>query len=189
MRGPRRVEPALLIVAVLVIASALVLVALTVGRPAQAPGRFDEAQSGAVRLVAYQGADLLGGERVELASVIGRGRPVVLNFFAGLCPPCRAEMPAFERVWARHSDEVLIVGADIGPFLDLGTHADARRLLAELGITYPAAYVEENPVAQFRIVGMPTTILYDAAGRIVDQHTGILTETQLEQAVVGLIGS
>ena len=140
-----------------------------------------------VTLVTYQGDDLLGGRRVDLGTVVGRGKPVVLNFFAGLCPPCRAEMPGFERVWKRHSDEIVLVGADIGPFLSLGSHEDARRLLDELQITYPAAYVEENVVTRFKVVGMPTTIFYTADGREAGRNTGVLTEEQLESAIRQLL--
>lgn len=142
-----------------------------------------------IRLVAYQGDALLGGKRVDLGTVIGHGKPVVLNFFAGLCPPCRAEMPGFERVHQRHASQFLLVGADIGPFVGLGSHDDAKRLLAELAITYPAGYVENNPVEQVGIAGMPTTIVYDATGHEVARHTGLVTEDQLEQEVGGLVGS
>lgn len=142
-----------------------------------------------ITLAAYQGDALLGGKRVDLGDVIGHGKPVVLNFFAGLCPPCRAEMPGFERVYERHAGQFLLVGADVGPFVGLGSHDDAKRLLAELGITYPAGYVENNPVEQVGIAGMPTTIVYDATGHEVTRHTGLVTEDQLEQEVIALVGS
>ncbi len=189
-RWPDRRSPARwLAVAVIALSAVVVAAWLVLASTAQPSGPPTAEQSQAVRLVAYQGADLLGGQRVDIGAVIGRGRPVVLNFFAGLCPPCRAEMPGFQRVWERHQSEFILVGADIGPFLDLGSHEDAKRLLAELRITYPAAYVEDNPVGQFRIAGMPTTILYDAQGRLVARHTGLLTEDQLEQAIETLVAA
>jgi thiol-disulfide isomerase/thioredoxin len=161
-----------------------------VGVVALASGSDRSAGGGAnLQLVAYQGADLIGGERTDLHTVLGQGRPVVLNFFAGLCPPCRGEMPGFQEVWKRHQDEVIIVGADIGPFLALGSHADARRLLDELSITYPAAYVEDNPVQSFNIVGMPTTVLFDATGNEVGRHTGFVTEEQLEEEILSLLAT
>ncbi len=140
-----------------------------------------------VTLVAYQGESLLGGRRVDLADVVGQGRPVVLNFFAGLCPPCRAEMPGFEAAWQRHRDEVIVLGVDIGPFLALGSHDDAKRLLVDLGITYPAAYVEENVIGRFNVFAMPTTIFYAADGREVGRQSGILSEAQLENAIRQLV--
>ena len=163
---------------------AAVVVTSNAGRPS---GSAPNGERLGVTLVAYQGDALLGGGRVDLAGVVGRGKPVVLNFFAGLCPPCRAEMPGFEAAWKRHSDEIILVGADIGPFLSLGSHEDARRLLDDLGITYPAAYVEEDVVARFNVVGMPTTIFYAAYGREAGRHTGVLTEEQLESGIRQLL--
>ena len=62
----------------------------------------------------YQGADVLGGETLALSEVVALGQPVVLNFWAALCPPCRAEMPEFQRVYDEREAEVLVLGIDIG---------------------------------------------------------------------------
>lgn len=51
--------------------------------PVSLPGDFT--------IRAYTGADRLGGETVLLSSVVGHGQPVVLNFWGGLCPPCRGD--------------------------------------------------------------------------------------------------
>lgn len=189
-RADARRSPVAWFAAAAVVLAAVVAVAYMVLGSAARPGESSTGRpSSAVHLVAYQGAEVIGGQRLDLASVVGRGTPVVLNFFAGLCPPCRAEMPGFERVWERHQGEIILLGADIGPFVRLGSHADAERLLADLGITYPAAYVEDNPVAELRIAGMPTTIIYDASGEVVAHHTGVLTEDQLEQAIQALVSA
>ena len=58
------------------------------------------------------------GKPLSLAAF--RGKVVVLNFWAGDCPPCRFEMPAFQRVYAAHQDEVLFLGVDVGVFTGLG---------------------------------------------------------------------
>jgi thiol-disulfide isomerase/thioredoxin len=135
-------------------------------------------------LVAYQGVDVLGGKQSHLARVFDQGKPVVLNFWAGLCPPCRAEMPGFQKVSSELSGKVLFVGIDIGPFVDLGSHQDAIKLYTQLGIHYPLAYaVDSAPLHLYRVQGMPTTVFLSSSGRVVDQETGIVTEDQLRTII------
>lgn len=141
-------------------------------------------------IVAYQGAELLGAEELDFTELLGRGTPVALNFWAGQCPPCRAEMPAFQRVYERHRDEFLLVGVDIGPFVFLGSRADARALLAELSITYPTAYaVDDRAVRDHNIISMPTTIFYTGDGREHSRHNGLMTQEQFEEAVEQIIAA
>lgn len=141
-------------------------------------------------VVAYQGDTALGGQRVKFSKVFDQGKPVVLNFWAGLCPPCRAEMPAFQKVADEFEGKFILVGVDVGPFLGLGSHDDARRLLAELNIRYPAAYaVDATPVRLYSVRSMPTTLFFAADGRIVQRQAGLMSESQLRSAVQSLIGA
>ncbi len=158
--------------------------------PTRSPTPGGSPSAGRFPIVAYQGAELLGAEELDFTDLLGRGTPVVLNFWAGQCPPCRAEMPAFQRVYDRHRDEVLLVGVDIGPYIGLGSHDDARQLLAELNITYPTAYaVDERAVRDYNIVGMPTTVFYTADGEEHRRHSGIITEEQFEAAVEEIVAA
>ena len=138
-------------------------------------------------IVAYQGDDLLGGHETTFANVFAHGKPVVLNFWAGLCPPCRAEMPAFQRVADEYAGKVIFVGVDVGPYIGLGSQDDARRLLDELGIQYPAAYAADaSPLQLYAVLGMPTTLFLTADGRLVHKQSGLLLETQLRARVEAL---
>lgn len=135
-------------------------------------------------MVAYQDQDALGGRRLRFASLLGKGTPVVLNFWAARCPACQAEMPGFERIHRDLKQRVLILGVDVGPYTGLGTHDQARAFLTDHHITYPAAYATSPaPVRRYRVRGMPTTILFDANGKRILQHTGYFDETQLRQAL------
>jgi len=146
-------------------------------------------EDGRFPIVAYQCADEIGAEELDFTEVLGTGRPVVLNFWAGQCPPCRAEMPAFQRVYDTYGSDSLLLGVDVGPFLGLGSRQSALDLLAELGITYPAAYaLDERAVREYDVLGMPTTIFYDGDGVEVDRQIGILTEDALEAEVRELVG-
>jgi cytochrome c biogenesis protein CcmG/thiol:disulfide interchange protein DsbE len=142
-------------------------------------------------IIAYpQAIAELGADQLEFTELLGTGKPVVLNFWAGQCPPCRAEMPAFQRVYDTHSEDFLLVGVDIGPFIGLGSRQSAIDLLAELEVTYPTAYsVDARAMQDFNVLGMPTTVFYDGDGVETGRHTGLLTEQALEARVQDLIGA
>lgn len=140
------------------------------------------------RVQAYQGADALGGTDVPFSQVAARGKPVVLNFWAGLCPPCRAEMPDFQKAHQKYQDKALIFGLDIGPFIGLGSTQDGKALLRQLNITYPTGTTPDGQVVQdYGILGMPTTVFITPKGEVFKTHTGILSEAQLVRLIDELL--
>jgi len=141
-------------------------------------------------ITAYQGEDVLGGQTVKFSKVFERGKPVILNFWAGLCPPCRAEMPGFQRVFDQVRDRVVLVGVDIGPFVGLGQNEDARRLLAELGIHYPAAFaIDSTPVRLYQVRSIFLIVRVPPRGNIVDTANGMLVESQMRGKIERLIAA
>lgn len=108
-----------------------------------------------------------------------RGQPVVLNFWASWCVPCRQEMPDFEAVHEQLGDRVAFVGInhadDRGPALDL---------LAQTGVTYPSGFDPGgNVAADYGLYGMPTTVFIGRDGRVLEQHTGPLGKHDLEATI------
>ena len=143
---------------------------------------------GDFEIVAYQTGPGLTGERMQFSAVLEEGKPVVLNFWAGLCPPCRAEMPEFQEVYDEYSDRILMLGIDLGPFTGLGNTDQGRALLTDLGVSYPAGTTEDaGVVAQFQVLGMPTTLFVTADGGVVAKWTGILTKEKLIEHVEELL--
>ena len=127
----------------------------------------------------YQGESELGGPDLAIADL--QGKPVVLNFWAGLCPPCRAEMPDFQQFHDEFNDRVTLIGIDIGPQMMLGSQDDARILLRDLGITYPAGFTnDDNVIRSYEVLGMPTTVFINSNGEIFRQWGGILNREVLE---------
>ena len=137
----------------------------------------------------YQGQETLGGDSAALSDALAHGKPVVLNFWAALCPPCRAEMPEFQRVHERRGGEVTILGVDIGPQQFLGTREEGRALLRDLGVTYAAGTTYNETVARdFEILGMPTTIFIRADGSVARKWSGVINEEKLNELVDELVG-
>ncbi len=114
---------------------------------------------------------------IELADY--RGGPVVLNFWASWCMPCRREMPALQATHEELGDAVTFIGMN---------HQDDRDaamdLLAEVGVTYSSGFDPEGKVAAgYGLFGMPTTVFISPDGAVVAQHTGELSAAELEQAI------
>jgi peroxiredoxin len=124
----------------------------------------------------------LDGEKVSLSDF--RGDVVLINFWATWCGPCRAEIPDFEQVYGNHKDKGLVIlglnqqesPAVIEPFAE------------ELGMTYPVLLDEQGQVmSEYRILGLPTSVLVDRDGVIQVRHTGTMTANQLESQLDDLL--
>ena len=113
-----------------------------------------------------------------------RGTPVVLNWYATWCGPCRAEIPTFVAADEALGDSIVFLGVNLQE-----SPSSAVGLLDEFGATYPTVMDADATVfEQYRGIGMPTTYFIDAEGIIVEGGSGILTEDALVQglASVGL---
>ncbi len=138
--------------------------------------------------VTYQGQETLGGSRVNFGDLIGKGRPVVLNFWGSDCSPCLQEMPAFQRIYERHMDDMLFVGLDVGIFTGLGTRQGALSLLEQLGITYPAGTPPgRTPVDDYAVDSLPTTIFFTAKGKVFRRWDGGISEERMNAIVDALL--
>lgn len=147
-------------------------------------------QVGDFEIVAYQSGAELGGERVQFSAVLAQGKPVVLNFWAGLCPPCRAEMPEFQEVYDQFAGRILLLGIDLGPFTGLGSAEQGQALLRDLGITYPAGTTEDaSVVSRFQVLGMPTTMFVTPDGGVTHKWTGLLTRDKLVELTRELLAA
>lgn len=116
----------------------------------------------------------LAGEPADLAA-LAAGKPMVVNLWASWCPPCRREMPVLAAAQKRET-EVRFVFANQGEDGTTAQHyLDAARL--------DLANVLLDPGARLgREVGsgaLPTTLFYDANGRLIDTHLGELSAASL----------
>ena len=162
----------------------IVLMAVACSNNAASPGAGDAtepAQSVADFTIGlYQGQEELGGEEIDLSDL--RGKPVVLNYWAGLCPPCRAEMPEFQEFGDEYEGRITLLGVDMGQFLGLGSKEDARKLLSELGVTYAAGFTDDGTVVEsHRVLGLPTTIFVAADGTLHRKWDGVLNKAKLSE--------
>lgn len=136
----------------------------------------------------YQGEEILGGSEVDFADLLDDGKPIVLNFWAGDCPPCRTEMPALQRVYEEYKEDIIFVGLDVGVFTRLGTRESGLRLLEELNVTYPAgAPPDRTPLVNYSVRSMPTTIFFGADGQIFRRWDGGISERDMNEIVSAMV--
>jgi thiol-disulfide isomerase/thioredoxin len=117
--------------------------------------------------------DLRDGADISLAAY--RGTPVLINFWASWCGPCREEMPRLA-AFARDQDEVRVLGVAVND-----APADSRRFADEKDADFPMAVDRRGEVvARYGATGLPATVLVDAEGRIVSTVFGPVEERDLE---------
>jgi cytochrome c biogenesis protein CcmG/thiol:disulfide interchange protein DsbE len=115
------------------------------------------------------------GQVVKLSSF--KGKPVLINFWATWCPPCRAEMPDLERVWQRYKGEGLVVlGIDVGedPVM-------VEKYVKEGGYTW-LFLMDSGEVFRdlYRGTAFPSSFFIDKDGIVQDLNIGALKESSLE---------
>ncbi len=129
--------------------------------------------------------ELLAGGEVTLSNL--RGKVVVVNLWASWCPPCRAEMPAMQRLYEANSARGLEILAINTTYQDSRT--SAQEFINEHGLTFPIPIDQSGAVArQYHLQALPTTFFIDHEG-IIRQVVvgGPMSEATLQIAVESLL--
>ena len=108
--------------------------------------------------------DAAGG-KLDLASL--QGKPVVVNFWASWCIPCKDEAPALQKTFEKYRSQGLVVlGVDAQDF-----RQDARRFMKRFGVTYPVVYDGSgSTLGKWGVTGFPETFFIDRRGRLVGER-------------------
>lgn len=129
----------------------------------------------------------IDGSSFTLSSTIDRtgtaGKPVVLNFWATWCGPCRIEMPHMQAASEKYAGQAVIVGVN--------QMEPADRIIefaTEFNLTYPLLVDEQNSVNNlYGITSLPTTIFIDANGTVRELIIGTISQAVLEDRLDKLL--
>jgi len=124
----------------------------------------------------------ISGKKVRLADL--KGKVVMLEFWATWCPPCRAEIPAVERLHREYGDKGLTV---LAITLDEGGWDEVKAFIAESKISYTVLKGTEDVSAEYKIRLIPATFLIDKEGNIRKQYMGGGSNEALEQEIKALL--
>ena len=102
------------------------------------------------------------GQTLNLANL--QGKPIVLNFWASWCNPCREEAPILQATWLKYKDQgLVVVGVD---YVD--TETEAKKYMTEFNITYPNGPDVQTRISQaYHITGVPETYFITREGKLL----------------------
>ncbi|WP_414449651.1 TlpA family protein disulfide reductase [Burkholderia sp. 22PA0099] len=112
------------------------------------------------------------------------GKPVVANLWASWCPPCRREMPVLARAQGEHANVAILM---------INQGEDARTVRAFLdsqGLHFGNVLLDpaSSAMRAYGSRGLPTTLFFDANGRLVESHVGEITAARLEDVIGARFG-
>lgn len=121
------------------------------------------------------------GNKVKLSSFFGK--PIVLNFWASWCPPCKGEMPHFDKVYENTKDDVVFLMVDMVDG-QRETSEKGKKYVKDSGYSFPVYFDTAQEAAYvYRISSIPSTLLIDKEGNIVTAYQGAIDEKTLIAAI------
>ena len=165
----------------------LVFAALLVGCEGNAPAATDSESStddGAGEAQKSKAPDFTvtdgDGRAVTLSSYFGK--PIVLNFWASWCGPCKMEMPDFQETFEARGEEVQFLMVNLTTGRE--TLTTAKQHIATCGYTLPVLFDTSAEAASvYRVSSIPTTYFIDAEGYLVAQATGMIDAETLGRGI------
>jgi thiol-disulfide isomerase/thioredoxin len=132
--------------------------------------------------------DSIDESKHDLSEYIGHGKWVVLNIWGTRCPPCREEIPELVRFHDEHNNTDAIV---VGIAIDFPSYGYARKdevisFADDYLIDFPILLSDSSITEQIglgRLEGLPTTYLFNPAGKIVGMQVGGITKKTLEDFI------
>ncbi len=144
------------------------------------PGEFE------IKL--YQGQNVYGSDVVSISSIFAEGKPVVINFYAGMCPTCIVELPRLQAACDQYGDQVNFVLVDIGPFVGLGTERDGANMLEAVKADIPGGMpLSVEVIRDYGILGTPSVLFFFPDGTLHLQYAGLIQQEQINEAITAIL--
>jgi thiol-disulfide isomerase/thioredoxin len=168
MRALRSPRVALIIAITVAVAVALIVIGATTGSGAPRSHDLGQARNFTLGVVGHP------SQHLSLQSMAGD--PVIVNFFASWCPPCRKETPMIARFYRARQGRVRVIGIDVND-----SPSKALPFIHASGVTYPVAAdpIPMKTALAYGLPGLPATFFLNAQHRIVKRVFGAVTQAEL----------
>ena len=121
------------------------------------------------------------GNMVKLSDFFGK--PIVLNFWASWCPPCKAELPDFDDACKKYDGEVVFLMVNMTDN-QMETVEVAKDFIKTYGYDFPVYFdVDYEAAMVYGVRSIPQTYFINAEGEAVATATGMISASQLEQGI------
>lgn len=126
------------------------------------------------------------GNTVRLSDKFGK--PVVINFWATWCPPCKQELPDFDKLCKEYGDRVVFMMVNLTDgYRD--TVDGTKRFVSGKGYTFPVYFdTKDNAASAYNVSSIPQTTFIDAKGNIYTTRIGAMNEATLRSYLNSLLG-
>lgn len=119
------------------------------------------------------------GNLVKLSDF--KGTPVIINLWASWCPPCKSEMPLFDKKSKEYAGKIQFMMINLTAQDEIST---AKSFVAESGYTFPVFYDTNNDAGtKYYTPGIPATFFVNSKGEAVAYITGAINEETLEEGI------
>ena len=181
-RNPIKIKALIILLLAILIAGFTTFLAIGILGTSTATGRSGKELVG--KEAPFFVAPMVGGQLISLEDY--KDRPVVLNFWASWCPPCRDETPGMERVWRKYKDEgVIILGINVQD-----GEKEAQRYISEFGVTFfNALDLDGDITVDYGVTGLPVTFFINEEGFVIGRWVGSISERKLDSWVSDLLFS
>ncbi|RCX08086.1 thiol-disulfide isomerase/thioredoxin [Anaerobacterium chartisolvens] len=121
------------------------------------------------------------GNSVNLSDLFGK--PIVLNFWASWCPPCKSKMPEFNEVYEEVGEDITFMMVDLADG-QRETKEKGAQYVKDQGFSFPVYFdTKQDAVSKYGIASIPTTIFIDKDGYIVTGAEGAIGVKTLQKGI------